>query len=31
MKPELKTVKLSDIIFDEVVYPRSEHDPSLVV
>lgn len=30
MKPEIKTVKLSDIIFDEVIYPRGEHDPVLV-
>lgn len=27
---EIKTVKLSDIIFDEVIYPRGEHDPALV-
>jgi transposase len=30
MKPELKTIKLSDIIFDEVIYPRRTHDPILV-
>jgi len=30
MTPELRTVKLSDIVFDEVVYPRHEHDPALV-
>ena len=30
MHPELKTVKLSEIIFDEVIYPRSGHDPVLV-
>ena len=30
MKPELKTVKLSQIVFDEVVYPRKDHDPVLV-
>ncbi|MEE9610393.1 MAG: DNA methyltransferase [Desulfatiglandales bacterium] len=29
MKPELKTVKLSDIIFDQVLYPRDDHDPAL--
>ncbi len=30
MKPELKTVRLSEITFDEVIYPRHEHDPALV-
>lgn len=29
VQPELKTVKLSEIIFDEVIYPRSGHDPVL--
>ena len=28
--PELKTVRLSDVIFDEVIYPRRAHDPVLV-
>ena len=31
MIPELRTIKLSDVIFDEVVYPRQEHDPALVL
>jgi predicted transcriptional regulator len=26
----LRTVKLSDIIFDELIYPRQAHDPALV-
>src|ERR1039458_5334032 len=30
MEPELRTVRLSEIIFDEVIYPRHEHDPALV-
>ncbi|MBF0116609.1 MAG: hypothetical protein HQM04_16395 [Magnetococcales bacterium] len=30
MQPELKTAKLSEIVFDEVIYPRSGHDPVLV-
>lgn len=30
MTPEQRTVKLSEIVFDEVVYPRHEHDPVLV-
>src|SRR5438034_2738249 len=30
MKPQLDEVRLSKIIFDEVIYPRKEHDPSLV-
>jgi hypothetical protein len=28
--PELKTIKLSDVVFDPVVYPRHDHDPVLV-
>lgn len=28
--PEIKTVPLSSIVFDEVIYPRSDHDPVLV-
>lgn len=30
LKPEVKTVKLSNIIFDEIIYPRKNHDPILV-
>lgn len=30
MEKVLKEVKLSDIIFDESIYPRSEHNPSKV-
>jgi DNA modification methylase len=30
MKPELKQIKLSEIVFDQTVYPRSEHNPSKV-
>ena len=30
IKPELKTIRLSEITFDEVVYPRKDHDPVLV-
>jgi hypothetical protein len=30
MKPEISTVKLSKIIFDEKIYPRQKHDPALV-
>ena len=30
MKPEISTVALSKIIFDEKVYPRQKHDPVLV-
>lgn len=30
INPELKTIKLSKIVFDEVVYPRKNHDPVLV-
>jgi DNA methylase len=30
MQPELRTLRLSEIIFDEVIYPRHEHDPALV-
>jgi hypothetical protein len=30
VKPELVTVKLSDVIFDEELYPRKSHDPVLV-
>jgi hypothetical protein len=30
MTPELKTVKLSEIKFDDVIYPRKHHDPILV-
>jgi uncharacterized protein YozE (UPF0346 family) len=30
LKPELKTIKLSEIIFDEIIYPRHTHDPALV-
>lgn len=28
--PEIKTVQLSSIIFDKNIYPRKEHDPTLV-
>jgi predicted transcriptional regulator len=28
--PELRMVKLSAVLFDEVVYPRLKHDPALV-
>lgn len=30
MEPQLSTIKLSKITFDETVYPRKEHKPSLV-
>jgi hypothetical protein len=30
LKPELTTIRLSDVIFDEVIYPRRSHDPVLV-
>ena len=30
MKPQLKEIKLNDVIFDEVIYPRHDHDPVLV-
>jgi hypothetical protein len=30
MKPELITLKLSEIVFDEEIYPRAAHDPALV-
>jgi hypothetical protein len=30
MKPEVKTIRLSDVMFDEVIYPRRSHDPALV-
>lgn len=30
MKPELQIIRLSDVIFDEVIYPRHDHDPALV-
>ena len=29
-KPRLDEIKLSDVVFDEVVYPRKDHDPVLV-
>ena len=29
-KPELKKIKLSEVVFDEVIYPRADHDPALV-
>lgn len=31
MTPELTTLRLSEVIFDEAIYPRMEHDPSLVL
>jgi len=30
MVPEARTVRLSEIVFDEVIYPRRNHDPVLV-
>jgi len=30
MQPEIRTIRLSDVIFDEVIYPRRDHDPVLV-
>ena len=30
MKPELKKIRLSEVVFNEDIYPRKEHDPSLV-
>ncbi len=30
MKPELITIKLNEIVFDEEIYPRATHDPALV-
>lgn len=30
MKPTIEEVKLSDVVFDEVIYPRKDHDPALV-
>jgi hypothetical protein len=30
MKPTIDEIKLSEVIFDEVIYPRKDHDPVLV-
>ena len=30
LKPEIKKIKLSEIVFDENIYPRKEHDPLVV-
>lgn len=30
MKPKLRIVRLSDVLFDKAIYPRKEHDPQLV-
>jgi hypothetical protein len=30
LKPELKTIKLSEVVFDQVIYPRADHNPALV-
>lgn len=30
MNPEIRTIKLSQIIFDKNIYPRKVHDPALV-
>jgi hypothetical protein len=30
MNPTIEELKLSEIIFDEVIYPRKDHDPDLV-
>lgn len=30
IQPELRTIRLSEITFDEVIYPRRDHDPALV-
>ena len=30
VNPEIKTINISDIVFDEIVYPRKDHDPILV-
>lgn len=30
VKPVLDEMKLSEVVFDEVVYPRKDHDPALV-
>jgi hypothetical protein len=29
-QPEVRTIKLSEIKFDKVIYPRKDHDPVLV-
>ena len=29
MKPTQETRKLAEIVFDEALYPRREHDPAL--
>lgn len=31
MKPKTSTVKLSQVVFDEAIYPRQKHDPKLVL
>jgi len=30
MKPTIREMKLSEVIFEEAIYPRKDHDPSLV-
>lgn len=30
MKPVIEEIKLSEVVFDEVIYPRKDHDPVLV-
>jgi DNA methylase len=30
MTPEMKTIRLSEMQFDEVIYPRRDHNPALV-
>lgn len=30
MVPEIRTVKLADIVFDEAIYPRKKHRSELV-
>jgi len=30
VQPSVKTINLSEIIFDEAIYPRHDHDPALV-
>ncbi len=30
MTPTIEEVRLSEIVFDEIIYPRKDHDPVLV-
>lgn len=30
LSPELRTIRLSQIVYDEAIYPRKSHSPELV-